>query len=525
MKNRKYSYIIIYIIIISLIVTACEAKFNVSKSKISMEQKIEDFNYMYNMLKETFPYFEVKKRMIKYDWLEEKENFEKLIRDTESDSEFYNVMNSIVSKIQSGHTHILDSYGVEYFKNLYEDPHSAYSPSRRDILSNDRVSDMYEYWDKIVKSNDYIIPILFYYIEGQYVVVGGNLQKYDIPLGSILHNIDNISADEYIKKINDKMYLEYDYKRKKQKATMLVIFSEKNKKVKLSIKTPEGKEKNIEVKEGMFDSDVFQYKESEKNYDLKILEKNKTAYIRLRSMEAKDRFSSDEDGKIMYEFINSIKSYPYLIIDIRKNGGGSTAYWRNNLVSYLIKKTINIESYIVFKENEYLYPFIKERTNGREIYSIEKLPENSNYPSELKKEFDFFYIQNSGVVPYNPINFKGKIYLLVDDNSYSSAEGFAIFAKETSFATLIGTVTGGDGIGADAAMIMLPNSGLVLRYSSVMGINPDGTANEEAHTQPDIYLEQSYDDLYELIKKTGEYDYIYTEYDTVLNYVKSKLTK
>ena len=73
-------------------------------------------------------------------------------------------------------------------------------------------------------------------------------------------------------------------------------------------------------------------------------------------------------------------------------------------------------------------------------------------------------------------------------------ESFAAFSKETKWATLVGTTTGGDGIGMTPAVASLPNSGLVFRFPMSMGINSDGTINEETHTKPDIFAEETYGD-------------------------------
>ena len=64
------------------------------------------------------------------------------------------------------------------------------------------------------------------------------------------------------------------------------------------------------------------------------------AYIKLKSMMTHGHsFSSDEDGKVIYEFLQRVQDYPYLIVDIRGNGGGSDGYWRNNLVPICLINT------------------------------------------------------------------------------------------------------------------------------------------------------------------------------------------
>ena len=52
---------------------------------------------------------------------------------------------------------------------------------------------------------------------------------------------------------------------------------------------------------------------------------------------------------------------------------------------------------------------------------------------------------------------------------------------------MVGTQTGGDGIGAlDPIFLRLPNSGFLIQFSMMYGLNPDGSSSEEAGTTPDI---------------------------------------
>ena len=97
----------------------------------------------------------------------------------------------------------------------------------------------------------------------------------------------------------------------------------------------------------------------------------------------------------------------------------------------------------------------------------------------------------------NPIDFDGKIYLLVDKGVYSSSESFAAFCKDSGLATLVGTTTGGDGIGIDPLFFSLPNSGIVIRFSSLLALNGDGTINEEVQTPPDIEIDSAVGYSYE----------------------------
>lgn len=109
--------------------------------------------------------------------------------------------------------------------------------------------------------------------------------------------------------------------------------------------------------------------------------------------------------------------------------------------------------------------------------------------AEELKEFSY-YIKDTIVI--NPDEskrdngYEGKIFLLVDEDVFSAAEGFASFVKNTEFATIVGTQTGGDGITLGVINSVLPNSGLVFTYTNTLGYDPTGEINEEHPTTPDI---------------------------------------
>ena len=86
--------------------------------------------------------------------------------------------------------------------------------------------------------------------------------------------------------------------------------------------------------------------------------------------------------------------------------------------------------------------------------------------------------------------FHGKIWVLVDDYCYSATEALVCFCKETGFATLVGTKTGGSGKGTQPYFMALPYSGLLVEYETYLTFNSDGTYNGISGTVPDIIPEE-----------------------------------
>lgn len=217
----------------------------------------------------------------------------------------------------------------------------------------------------------------------------------------------------------------------------------------------------------------------------------KIGYISVKQMTTPDlnlpSFKAEYDT--IKNYLEKIKDYPILIIDIRQNGGGNSAYWSDFLMPLIVDKSYSQKTYTFLKDGELLNKV--RRQSGFKEYTNE-IKSEFNFPEEtfnMINDFSYFASRTVKVVPHkDSINFGGKIYLLVDGYVYSSSEMMASFAKESKMATLVGDKTGGDGIGSDPMLVDLPNSGYVLRFSKEMGITEKGSINELDQTQPDIII-------------------------------------
>lgn len=380
-------------ILISTLV-ACGSKVDTSIS-LTEEQKIEDFNYLYKTIEENYPFLETNKRLNNVDWLSKKEEYLQRVKNTNSDIEFLITLNSILSELNNGHTHMI--INSSQFRDL------------REIYS------MNKGWQKKVQ-----LPVL------------NNkkaLARY------------NINKNEKIQVLNQ--------------------------------------EKN-ENTEGI------------KNASTKDIVEGKIGYIYIPQMIS--YYNIGNDIELIDEYLNNIKEYQALIIDIRGNSGGDSYYWISYLVPKLIDKVYENTTYSFWKDGEIINNYLKKSkvkysTGFGEVKDLDTT-KLVNLPVEVKEDFKYYSKNTMEISPSeDSIKFKGNIYMLVDKGVYSSSEAFASFAKQTGFATLIGERTGGDGIGSDPLLHMLPNSGYIFRFSKDMGTTADGTSNEEFKTEPDYEIQ------------------------------------
>ncbi|QOR34806.1 S41 family peptidase [Clostridium sp. 'deep sea'] len=218
---------------------------------------------------------------------------------------------------------------------------------------------------------------------------------------------------------------------------------------------------------------------TKKSVDFSSYHNGDTIYIKFSS------FSVSEEGcQQVYDYIVENKNCSNIIIDIRDNSGGSDLQWINNIVSPLNNNTYQNNKYMALRGGEISEKYTKI-LGGNKIAICER-PELPNYPPEISTDFKYLLKTEQKIVPQKPIGFTGDIYVLTNKKVFSAGEGFATFCKRTGFATLVGERTGGDGGSTSPIFVKLPNSGLLLRMRLQMTLNPDGSANAEYGTAPDI---------------------------------------
>ena len=399
--KKSLKYIILFLLIIALL-----SGTNLKKTSIKIysenggdillrENKVEDFEYMFNIIKENYPFIEANKRIYGVDWLANKNKYIKKVESANSEEDFFYAMSDILSDLHNDHTAMLSKENYIYLKRNYE-----------------------------------------------------NLAKEDKKYNAWVRELDRpATVNRYLS--NTKDINDYE-------------INKNNKLNHINIETDFMKDKNI-------------------------------AYIKINSFMP---YSIEEDKSIIKIFLETIKEYEGLIIDIRGNSGGDIEYWQKEIVARIIKEPITYVNYIAYKDGEYQRDFID---NYNRLKKIDKLSKKnlSNAPEDLNTEFKLFRKEEKRIKPKDSIKYDGDIFLLVDGEVYSAAEMFASFCKSTGFATVIGEITGGDGIGSDPVVCSLPNSGYIFTFSQEMGMSEDGKCNYEFRTSPDYVVNAKIEDLYD----------------------------
>ena len=211
--------------------------------------------------------------------------------------------------------------------------------------------------------------------------------------------------------------------------------------------------KNISLKDGVLDNDFFNVNLKKRN-DFSRDAPNKitfrflddsTSYIRIST------FSGDMSAqlKAFYEKIDKlVKSRPYLIIDIRNNGGGSTdnAY---PLLQYIYSKPFyndNIDIYATEENIRKWEMFYKSAQEDTINYEKEYLNELLDEITRMKKARNQTFIKRTDgeVIELDTVLAKPKkAAIIMNRNTASSAESFVLWAMESDKTIIVGENSGG----------------------------------------------------------------------------------
>ena len=291
----------------------------------------------------------------------------------------------------------------------------------------------------------------------------GMLQNMLAELQNFAH-LNIASPEDYASLYN--IFVNDDYYRETEKTYYEIVTDPKLSK---RYKVPESSEQFVQDTQEQF-PDVF----------MQYIADCKALYIKIPSFHYE---LVDRDSNIVYEGLKKYPETENIIFDITTTGGGSDGYWMENLVAPF-GGTYEFGYRSFFKST----PLINKYYADSESKPVSELSDAPEWASELG--LDRYY---TNTWTLSEEDFDGEIidrdikkWVLISNRVYSASEKFVCFCKATGWATLVGTKTSGDGLGPTPVMLLLPDSGLLIRFSGNVGENPDGSINAVAGTNPDI---------------------------------------
>lgn len=468
---------------------------------MTKKEWLDDFSSFYDMMKENYPYFWVKERLLDYNWIDLKDKYLERLEKANEVQEFLEIFWDAVIAMQNAHTIIWMPDWMEYHfqKGSYFQENEPF----RTIFSK-KVKEAREYWKPILgKSfeNRYGLnfEVLITYVKGEYVIVDGyNSWKEKYGEGSKIKAVNGKPIDELIGDTFEKGNIEWDFKRKKLYMFKVAPRHFGADAVFTIEKTNGETSEHVFKSSTKFSFELFKY--PKERLTMKTWLNKQIAYLRFHSFEEEGYM--DEEHDLLISFYKHIKDCKYLIIDVTGNQGGCYLPWMKNVIAPLIKKKLESKMYLGFRKGEYGNLF-------RNLYvtKIDKIVPKDSFdylPPEVLTDDFTVYDYTQIVEPSNEVDFKGEVIVLADMITFSATDAFALFCKETGFAKLYGVPTAGDGISESPIYFVLPNSKIVIRFQPGMGIDYTGHASEEDRVHPDVYFEGNHQEILDFVLKEIE---------------------
>lgn len=448
---------------------------------MTSRQRNQDFKQICSFLKRNVPFIDEYKMLYGFGFDEITDYYSSLIKNVNSDFEYYTCLEGFFNNIPSGHLNI--GYpNSDYIMDFYKFRTNDYTDFNLSC----------QYWENQIKmetqkyANCEVRFETFMYADGEYLqseyYAEKNGRTYN---GSKLVAIDGIPIDEFIKLCPLEYKLQYDHVNKKPFRSIFILNDTCGNKCMAEYKFPNGETVSEIMYYGTKGTDALKYADYFKPQEDGTY--NSTGTERSNHQYEKDYSAQEIINNNIYTYNNSDEKVTYIMFNDFIYGGAEFSNFldnaeiqqsiiidlRNNLGGYedvsvgIIKKLINrtIEyNTDVYTPNNY-GDFEKKIINGKRLYVDTR----------------YEIINGSSQKDYN-------IYVLVSSETLSAADNFAAFIKDNALGVIIGeNNTHGEAYGSPDLKV-LETSGLYFYYTDRKWNNSDGTDNSVYGTAPDIYV-------------------------------------
>lgn len=459
----------------------------INELNLTIEQKLEDFDYLCNVLENGMPSIQIIESEFNIDYTSKKEYYRSLISQSSNDYEFYCIINSYMNLIPSTHTQL-------YYPD-YENYSNRFVNHMPNVLAIRGIEQYTDYWNKLLddKARSFEYED---YCSAQYMESTGKYYINDGMGGAEVISVDNVPVDEYVMSVPLCTEIKYDAINKKVMRDFLLFTSNETEygtPVTIKVKCTNGDIGEIKMYDGLY-NDFSVY--NSLNKDVSISE---DAAIELAEYE----IINDDNNNLIYANISKInnnnselikselenRKYDTVILDLRNNSGGMQNLFFDSVYTPLVKEdtTAYFPYYVprTFVNNKrYFYAYFMLGFFHDHIYKDLSYTDKTNLP-EMNADYVEYSNQYDCTGNHNK---NADIYILISSDTASAADKLTAVLKTYANAIAIGNDTKGEGLGCSSVADALPNSKLVFEYYPAAAYNFDGTNNTLHGTSPDYYV-------------------------------------
>ncbi len=229
---------------------------------------------------------------------------------------------------------------------------------------------------------------------------------------------------------------------------------------------------------------------------IKIIDSSKTAILTFNSFEDTSYVTFMEES---FKTIKD-KNIQNLIIDIRKNAGGFDDFGQI-LYSYIAFSPFKYYNHLEMtidslNENVLKYGNFDDTDGMKDFFNTNHIKKMSNGNYILDKK-QHSITANAPFLPQKN-SFKGKVFILTSNQSYSGASEFSAIASFNKRATFIGQETGGGYSGNTSGfnyILKLPNTQIRIAIPTIRYLSAIETSQNKGGVKPDYEIPPNINDL------------------------------
>ena len=373
------------------------------------------------------------------------------VQDTKDDYEYFRLLQKFCALLKDGHTNVYFPKAVE--KLVY----NTFFGDYRLFLTN---------------------------IDGRTIVTRVNLSKKDeIPIGTEVVKVNGLKTKDYAAKyVIPYISSSTDYIVENRAASKL-FSAPVGTSFDVVFRLPDGKKKKMKLTHAeTTEKEVYPPFEKRTFLDFKWLEED-IAYVSLNT------FSIRKINELFEAKLPELSRAKALVIDLRKNGGGSTGVGLD-ILSHLTNDTLLYGS--LNSSRLHIPSFKAWGTWTAAKDTVGNAWATQEYLSYRDQYFHFFpYAPDTARVADFPKRIVVPTAILIGNNTASAAEDFLIYADNQAHMTKIGSPTFGST--GQPFLFQLPG-GANARICTKKDTYPDGKEFVGYGVQPDILVKKTYED-------------------------------
>lgn len=467
-------------------------------TSLTMEQKLEDLDYMYEVVCLSNPNKERIEELCGISYDDIRDRYRKLVMNSETDYEYFSIMACFLGVLPGQHNAMgLPDYSNNTNSFLLTEIYASQS------MRNYAYSWKEEFRDDVMEFQKHSL-YMFRYVDGEYIGVSSSSSLInfadDYTLGKIL-TIDgrdpNDMCFEYL--LRESVY--YDQGNDVFYRPALYFNESIGIPHTVEILMPDGNTVTTTLYEAAgFEIALADYPSTypemlpaassgsssadsgntdpyaPRTYTIFKDPDNSFVYVNSTSCD------TSEGNRLADELTQALNETgaDTVILDVRSNGGGETSFCNEQILPVLFSHDLEYPTVVVGEKNGFTKVFHNDL-----YYRL-------FFEREVKVKGNEYFI-------YEDFNVEGKaaknykIYLLTSFTSFSSADLMACLCKAYDNATVVGTNTRGEGISGTPFHCYLPNSRFMFIYTSTA--NTDVPENNYLGTSPDIYIPSTVEEL------------------------------